>query len=319
MRVLTVLTAVCVLSLAQWSQGAEAQDAGNDAATATPDVGELLRAEKFDEAMRALDAMTRADPENPRPYVQMGFTAHALGRYDEAVEAYTRGIELGAKNANISYNLACAHAMAGNPDAACHALDEAVELGFAQTQLIAHDSDLASLRALPRFQSIVAKANELGGPCDRDENYRRFDFWIGEWAVESATGQQVGTNTISRVSEGCALLEHWISAGGGSGRSITYYDPASDRWKQTWVGGSGDIMEFVEVDEADRDGDLRFIAPYVAADGTPGLRRMTFYRMDEGRVRQHIEVSADEGGSWTSMFDGTYIRQTTSEENSDRG
>ena len=59
----------CVAVLPVW-----AQDAGD-----TPDVGELLRAEKYDEAMEALDAMTKADPENPRPFVQMGFTAHALG------------------------------------------------------------------------------------------------------------------------------------------------------------------------------------------------------------------------------------------------
>ena len=138
----------------------------------------------------------------------------ALRRRGEGVHPR---IELGAKNANISYNLACAHAMAGNPDAACHALDQAIELGFAQTQLLAHDSDLESLRALPRFQAILAKAKDMGGPCDRDENYRRFDFWIGEWSVEGAGGQEVGTNTIRRASEGCALHEHWVSASGVSG------------------------------------------------------------------------------------------------------
>ena len=78
-------------------------------------------------------------------------------------------------------------------------------------------------------------------------------------------------------------------------------------------------MEFVEVDEDEREGDLRFVAPYVAADGTPGSRRMTFYRIADDRVRQHIEVSTDDGASWTSVFDGTYIRQTTSEATEGRG
>ena len=41
----------------------------------------------------------------------------------------------------------------------------------------------------------------LAEPCSGAE-YRQFDFWLGEWEVESG-GKRAGTNRITRVQGGC--------------------------------------------------------------------------------------------------------------------
>ena len=54
------------------------------------------------------------------------------------------------------------------------------------------------------------------------------------------------------------------------------------------------------------DGAVRFQGTVVAADGTEYLDRTTLTPLDGGRVRQHIEVSADDGASWRTSFDAVY-------------
>ena len=78
--------------------------------------------------------------------------------------------------------------------------------------------------------------------CDTPAD-RAFDFWIGRWTVTDNTdGTPAGENVIESVSEHCALLEHWTSVDGHSGKSINYYDPADDQWHQTWVGAGRSLL-----------------------------------------------------------------------------
>jgi hypothetical protein len=153
----------------------------------------------------------------------------------------------------------------------------------------------------------VVEEPSFASPCDEAE-FRRFDFWVGEWDVRQ-NGQQVGTNRIDRISDGCALFESWTDAQGGTGHSITFYDPHADRWKQTWVGRGAWILEFVEVDDAEYDGAMRFIATSYEAQGTASLTRMTFYDEPDGGVRQLLERSTDGGATWAQSFDGRYVRR----------
>lgn len=75
-------------------------------------------------------------------------------------------------------------------------------------------------------------------PCMEREEYRQFDFWLGEWAVVNAAGAAAGTNIIESTLDGCALQEHWVGAGGGAGRSINAWDRDTGRWHQTWVSSN---------------------------------------------------------------------------------
>ena len=63
-----------------------------------------------------------------------------------------------------------------------------------------------------------AAAQQSSG-CAADSTYSTLDFWLGEWDV-LVGDQVVGTNRITRVLKGCAVLEEWRDATGGEGRSL---------------------------------------------------------------------------------------------------
>ena len=71
-------------------------------------------------------------------------------------------------------------------------------------------------------------------PCSAAQ-HRQFDYWIGEWDVHDPTGKRVGENRITRIHNGCALLEEWRGNGGVTGSSLNVFDRDRDRWHQTWV------------------------------------------------------------------------------------
>ncbi len=140
-------------------------------------------------------------------------------------------------------------------------------------------------------------------PCSDDE-YRRFDFWIGEWEVFDAGGTRQGTNRIESILGGCALREHWTGEGGSVGYSFSTYDLRTGRWHQTWVDGNGLLLLL----DGGFDGtSIVLSGPGVGRDGEPITHRITWTPLDDGRVRQHWQVTSD-GETWNDVFVGLYSR-----------
>lgn len=87
--------------------------------------------------------------------------SHALHarRYAEAatlLQQQAAAEPFQSTKATAIYNLACARALAGQPQPALRALVEAQHLGFNRLALVRTDTDLTSLRATPEFAKIVA-------------------------------------------------------------------------------------------------------------------------------------------------------------------
>lgn len=86
-------------------------------------------------------------------------TLHAK-RYTEAAALFQQQAQAEpsqSAKASAFYNLACAQALAGQPQPALRALAQAERLGFHKVQLTRTDTDLASLRATPEFTNIVGR------------------------------------------------------------------------------------------------------------------------------------------------------------------
>jgi hypothetical protein len=83
-----------------------------------------------------------------------------------------------------------------------------------------------------------------------------------------------------------------------------FYDPKLRRWRQTWVDASGNVSEF---SGEFRDGAMQFEGETHMADGGTILRRMTLLRLEDGRIRQSSERSADGGASWAPFYDLEYV------------
>jgi hypothetical protein len=139
----------------------------------------------------------------------------------------------------------------------------------------------------------------------RAAEYRQFDFWVGQWEVRNSDGVLLGRSDVQHVSRGCGILERWNGAAGGSGVSVNTYDAALGAWTQRWVG-EGAVLWLQGGLEDDRMV-LRGAGPRSTPQGTV-LDRISWAPLPDGRVRQTWEVSADDGVTWRTSFEGLYSR-----------
>jgi hypothetical protein len=171
-----------------------------------------------------------------------------------------------------------------------------------------HASPLAATAALALGLSAATALHAQTPPptpCEVGAPYTDFDFWIGDWDV-FAQGGLAGTNRIEKTEHGCLLVEHWTGAGGGTGTSVNFYDPGRERWRQVWVSSSSGV---IEIEGGLRDGAMVLEGTLVSAAGQSQPFRGAWTPNADGSVRQHFEVSSDGGRTWTTWFDGRYVRR----------
>jgi tetratricopeptide (TPR) repeat protein len=275
--------------------------------TPSPDVqaaDSLFQAQNWQDAAKAYEAITKAQPANNRAWYRLAYSLHAAGKYNEAVDAYQK--IAANNNPTVLYNLACAYAKLNNKDKAFEWLNKAVNAGFSQTAQLTSDTDLASLREDSRFKDVQALMAKSATPCLVRPEHKQFDFWIGEWNVMTPQGQLAGTSSIQRIVDGCVIFENWTGAQGGSGKSFNYYDKADGKWHQLWVGNTGGAINF---SGEYKDNAMRYEAANLTANGNRALQRMTFFKLDGEKIRQLWETSTDDGKTWSVSFDGMYIRK----------
>ena len=142
-------------------------------------------------------------------------------------------------------------------------------------------------------------------PCATPQ-HRQFDFWVGAWDVyPTGTSTLVAHSLIERRYDGCAIRENWMPLRGQGGGSLSAWRPGANNWRQTWVDSSGAWVEF----SGAMDGNAMVLTgPWAgsAANGRDGIVRMRYSPEAGGAVRQHGQVSTDNGATWTDSFDFTY-------------
>jgi hypothetical protein len=159
----------------------------------------------------------------------------------------------------------------------------------------------ALLFVLPAYGDPTATPKPT---CSAAE-FRQFDFWLGEWDVTNAhapdPARPPARSHISRLLEGCAVLEEFDNpARGYSGKSLNFYSLTDHKWHQTWIDNQGGPL-FLE-------GGLDGMSMVLQDDGKGGaVNRITWTPLDAGRVRQHWEVSKDDGKTWSTSYDGLYV------------
>lgn len=137
-----------------------------------------------------------------------------------------------------------------------------------------------------------------------EEHSHEFDFWIGEWEV-TANGNVAGTNSIQPILDGCVLQETWSGATGGAGSSFNFYNPQTKKWQQFWVWKNGTTLD---LEGQYADGKMVLEGESTGQNGKPVWNRITWYDNPDGTVRQHWQVSRDQGTTWADAFDGLYSK-----------
>jgi len=291
----------------------------------SPDLDEgvaLVRQEAFDRAIPIFRAVLEEDPDNDAAWFYLGYSLHAQGKLDAALEAHLEATDSEQFGPIAMYNVACVHSLKGDVDAAFEWLKKAHDAGFRNARQLRIDPDMDNIRDDPRFNEYVRSAGPrpVGGgvPVGRRrstergaEVRRQFDFWVGEWDVFNPQGALVGTNRIESLQNGNLLLEHWRGEKGSDGKSLNFYDPAKEKWVQVWVDNSGGVI----VGEGGlEDGAMSFAGTHVLPTGERRPFRFTFTPQDAAAVRQFIEESADGGETWKTWFEGVYRPQKQTDD-----
>jgi adenylate cyclase len=110
----------------------------------------------YRKSLRLIDERLELNPDDARA-CQLGATIAANLHESEAATGYARrALTINPEDPLLLYNISCMYALLGNPNEALNCLEKAVDKGYGQKDWVEHDSDLDSLRQLPRFQLIVA-------------------------------------------------------------------------------------------------------------------------------------------------------------------
>lgn len=133
--------------------------------------------------------------------------------------------------------------------------------------------------------------------------YRAFDFWVGAWNMTDR-GQAAGENFITAESGGCAIFENYITATNLSpGRSVSFYNPATDRWYQTYIDAGNNMVLLRSTSYADG------AIPMVSVPQGNAFTRTTWTRNGDGSVRQLIEGTGNNGQTFVVQYDILYRRK----------
>lgn len=158
---------------------------------------------------------------------------------------------------------------------------------------------------VPVVSAQAQQAPPAPRPC-ATPSHRAFDFWVGDWDVTTPDGKPAGTNRIELVLGGCALLEHWEGAGGGSGKSLTLYVTADGQWNQTWIDAAGNRVVLT----GGLDGARMVLRnAWTGADGARMRSELSWTPQPDGAVRQTWRQSRDDGATYQVTFDGIYRKR----------
>jgi len=99
-------------------------------------------------------------PDDTRA-LNLGLGALAeLGEKEKVIEFAARSLSIDGENPDTLYNVACGYALIGEPQRALDCLERASLRGMAIAEWAENDSDLESLRSLPRFLELMKSLRE---------------------------------------------------------------------------------------------------------------------------------------------------------------
>ncbi len=267
---------------------------------------ERLSAKDYKGAEQEFRSVTQKDATNVMAWFGLGQALQEQGNAQAALDAYSKvqspppGLAV-----RLAFRQARAYARLLQANNAFEALDRAVNGGFASQQILDTTADLQSLQADPRYKKLLEAMDAKARPCMHDPRYRAFDFWVGEWDVRP-TGQPTAPpsrSSIQSILEGCVVFEQYTAnTGTYYGKSFNIFDAATGRWYQRYVDSTGARLEW--------DGEIREnVMYYTGMNNNPAGQkvhdRLTFFKLENGHVRQLWEQSAD-GKAWAVVFDGDY-------------
>jgi len=247
--------------------------------------------------------ITAQEPANGAAWKNLGECYMQMGRFNDAQQAFSHAVQQNYQPVLNKINVARAQAARGETASSLIFLKEVAASGRASglRGLIAGATEFQKLHANPEFQEILKSLVACQTP-----EFRQFDFWIGDWAVENPTGQKVGENLVTREQDGCILIEHWKSGRGfETGTSFNYYDIRDKKFHQIYFDNSGNAGAYPPMAGGLIDNKMVMVSD---ANASP-VFRWTWYVISPGKVRQMAEQSNDGQKTWQIVWDSVYVNK----------
>lgn len=172
---------------------------------------------------------------------------------------------------------------------------------------------LASCAAAQETAPVADATAQAQKPCS-SEQFKQFDFWVGEWEVFNASGPQAGDkagdNIISKEEYGCLLIERWTDVQGVTGQSYNFVDHGSGKWRQLWVS-AGAVIDYEG--GLNDDGEMHLEGTIAYPNGVTAPFTGTWTPQDNGDVRQHFKQYNAQADKWNDWFIGTYKKKSAAE------
>lgn len=248
---------------------------------------------------------------NSLEWQRLGFACYNLGKPDEALMNFKKAEAANPSAMMQPYlysRMAKAYSLKNDQKKLLEYLDKAVNAGYLNLPELDTAKEFLSLRNDTKFAALRTRVYNILYPCYTNPHAREFDFWAGEWNVYvTGTKNLAGHSLVQIISGGCALLENWDGPN-STGKSINFIDPNTNKWKQSWSGSyTNGNQEFTNGEY--KDSAMHFEYETKDAKGNKLIGRFIFYNQGPKQVRQFNEISKDEGKTWTTSYDFTYIRK----------
>lgn len=260
-----------------------------------------FRNKEYKKVIETAKKQLKMNPKDSMANFFMGYSYANLNKHKEAIKNFKIAKKNGLKGPFVLLRLAQSYAAENQTEKALLELEALDSLKVGLYNQIDQPA-FNALKNNSRFKKVKDNMYKRANPCKFDSNYRKFDFWLGEWDVYSQN-QKIAESSITNTNGDCGILENWRPIGSNGGNSISYYDTSDKKWKQNWVAGGG-VSHYEEPDNY-TNGELQLISK----GNGPWYRMIYTYDKSENSVRQTQEVSNDKGKSWTIAFDGLYKRK----------
>ncbi|HEV8190872.1 MAG TPA: hypothetical protein VGP82_05240 [Ktedonobacterales bacterium] len=165
------------------------------------------------------------------------------------------------------------------------------------------------MQVTPRDDSATATAATQDQGQSVPAEARQFDFWLGEWDLTWEGGS--GTNCITRIFDGQVIQERFAAHRDDpnvpplQGLSVSVFDSALGKWRQTWVDNNGSYMDFVG---GFSDGKMALYMDRTM-NGKASTYCMVFYNIAGNSLDWDWERSEDGGQSWQLQWRIHYRRR----------
>lgn len=135
----------------------------------------------------------------------------------------------------------------------------------------------------------------------------QFGRYIGNWDIEDSRLSRDGTEwtpgsgarwNFVCIGNGTAVQDFWMPSGGNVGTNLRTYNPDKNVWDIAWA--ISPVPGFAHI-QAVQEANGNVVMHYKSPVPDP-LRRITFFPPDADGWNWKLEVSADDGTTWTEVY-----------------